>query len=511
MDNELNQHFINQVKKCKNKKIIFWGASIFLEEFLEKYPLDKSNILGIVDKNPQRWGEFLGKYEIFNPEKINELKPNCIIISIKNLDFKRNAEICKSIKEQFPKIKLLPNVLVKKSLKNNLIKYYWLFKFIDIFIPKNKKKIVFLSYPDYTDNSKEYYEYLKNHHNNEYELIWLYENYTVFNTSNVENKYFIGTLIGIWHLLTSKYIVFTHTRAASDAFHKKRHVFLQLWHGMPLKTLGFNEKNINAFHFEKYKEYGQNAYFFVSSDIFKLSMISCFLMKPDQVFITGQAKTDCILTDRNREKIEKLIEPQKYDKVIIYAPTYKEALRNNRRDIDKSFENIFYCDDFDEQNFCKILEEKNILFLIKPHPFDERFYRKHIKSGNLNHPNIKVFFDNDMKTNNLYFYDFFKFADLMISDFSSIAIDWLISKKPVIFLNSTSEEYAKKRGFILEDNYETLMPGAKVSSYKALLDAINDTFTVDSWKEKRLNTLPLLYKYFDNNSSERIYEIMKNL
>ena len=240
-------------------------------------------------------------------------------------------------------------------------------------------------------------------------------------------------------------------------------------------------------------------------------MIACFLMNPNRVYITGQPKTDCILTDRNKEKIEKLIEPHKYNNVIIYAPTYKEMVRNKRRDIEKTFENIFYFDDYSKTSFFKYLEEKNILFLIKPHPIDEPFYRKISQSKELNHSNIKIFFESDMKINDVYFYDFFKFADLMITDFSSIAIDWLISKKPVIFLNALSNEYSQNRGFILEDNYEILMPGYKAATYQELINVIDDSLTVDSYKEQRLKKLHLLYKYIDNKSSERIYEIMKGL
>ena len=110
-----------------------------------------------------------------------------------------------------------------------------------------------------------------------------------------------------------------------------------------------------------------------------------------------------------------------------------------------------------------------------------------------------------------YFYDFFKFADLMITDFSSIAIDYLISKKPVIFLNSTIDSYSQNRGFIFEDNYEILMAGPKVKTFKDLLMEMKNALTTDIWKEKREEKLPLMHKYFDSKASERVYKIMKGL
>lgn len=507
---DLNKIFLKQLNSVKHKRIIFWGASVFLKEFLKQYDLEKYKILGIVDMNPQKWGQKLGKYEIFSEEKINDLNPDCIIISIKNMTTSSNKSLVKHIKSKHSNLKILPNVLSARSFKllylyKNII---WIF---DSIIPKNKKKIVFFSYPDFSDNAREYYEYLKERHSGEYELIWVYDNLNNESYDLIKNKYYIASFKAILHIITSKYLVFTHPNFLSDIFNIKSHLLLQLWHGMPLKTLGFVEKGINKDLLKHYKNSGQLGHFFVTSDIFKLSMISSFLMNPNRIFITGQPRTDCILKCRNKEKVAKFINKQEYDKVILYTPTYKEVIRNNRQDVGSGFKNIFYCDDYSETEFYKMLEEKNILFILKPHPFDEPFYRNYVCKGNLNHKNIKVVYENDMKENGLYFYEFFQHADLMITDFSSIAIDYLITKKPVIFLNSTINEYSKNRGFILDDNYEILMAGAKVNSFRKLMDQINDSLTVDSFREERLKKLPLLLKYTDSDASKRIYEIMKDL
>ena len=506
----VRKSFINEINKYKNKRIVFWGASLFLEEILNTTDFGENNILGIIDNNSQRWNEKISDYEIFEPEKINTLKPKYILISILNLNKDSYMKLKKEIKQKFPKVKILPNVLLRKKPFDISNRLRWLFLLLDNFIPKNKNKITFMSCPDFSDNAKEYYEYLYNNHKEEFDIVWLYNDINSNMQNFVETKsYFARSLKGIWQLLTSKYIV--NTVLTTMVYNPKKHVILQLWHGMPLKTLGYIEKNIEEIIFEKYKKYGKYSYFFVSSDIFKLSMISCFYMNPNNIFITGQAKTDCILTNKNKEKIENILDIKKYSKVVIYAPTYKESLRNSKREINKDFNNIFYCDDYSQQEFFGVLEKNNILLIIKPHPLEENFYKKYTATGALDHPNIKIFYDCDMKKNDVYFYDFFKFADLMITDFSSIAIDYLISEKPVIFMNSLSEEYSKNRGFILEDNYELLMPGAKVSTFKQLISAMEDALTIDSWKKERTEKIPLLHKYLDSNSANRIFNVMKNI
>ena len=378
---------------------------------------------------------------------------------------------------------------------------------LDYVLPKNSKKIIFCSYPDYTDNSKAYYEYLLNNHPNEYELVWLLKG---AKEQNIPTKsYKLESLRGIWELLTAKYTVNTFFWLEKYTTSKKR-INIQLWHGMPVKTIGYAEKNISKKMFKGYKK-NKNSYLFVTSDIFKVSMSASFLCDPKQIYITGQPRTDCIYQNKDDQIIRDFIGKDKYSKIVVYTPTYKEALRNNRREIEHIFNNIFYLDDYSESEFFSLLENKNILFIIKPHPFEEQIYKGLEENGRFNHPNIKIVYNSDMKNNGLYFYEFFSIADLMITDFSSIGIDYLITGKPIIFLNSLANEYNKNRGFTLDDNYEILMPGEKVYNFSQLISSIEDALGEDSWKTKRYNMLPLIHKYRDGKSSERVYNIMRGL
>ena len=511
MNKILNQKFFKNIKKYRKKNIVFFGASIFLEQFLKEYSLEDFNIKGIVDSNQQRWGEKIGCFEIISLDKINELGVDCVIISILNLDNDKYFQIENMIKKKHPKVFIPKNKIFKHRHTLAISRFKYLILLLDKFIPKKKDKCVFISYPDFSDNAKEYYEYLKYNHSDKFELIWLYENPSNEEYKFINNKYHIASIRAIWHVLTSKYLIFTHTNSFLECISLKKHILIALWHGMPLKTLGYLENNISNTLKKQYKILGDYGHFFVTSDIFKLSMQSCFMMDSNRVHITGQPRTDCILSNRNETRITDFLNLKQYKNVILYTPTYKEVIKNNKRDVEKVFNNIFYIDDYLENEFYRMLEEKNILFLIKPHPLDEVFYKKYYEKGNLQHSNVKILFNDDMIKNNFYFYDFFKFADLMITDFSSIGIDFLISKKPVIYLTQISNDYSRNRGFILQDNYEIFMLGEKVRAYKELVDAIEDALTVDTWKDKRAEMLPYLHKYIDSSSSERIFNIMKTL
>lgn len=245
--------------------------------------------------------------------------------------------------------------------------------------------------------------------------------------------------------------------------------------------------------------------------LFKLSLAYCFRANPKNIHITGQARTDCIFTPSKNalDYINKY--KAQYQKIILYTPTYKERKIGNTREIKKKFNNIFYLDDFDYQDFCNYLDSNNILFLMKPHPQDEFFYRNYVKKTSLPQ-NIKIIFDSTLKDNNFYLYEIFNQCDLMISDYSSITIDWLITKKPIIYLSVVVDEYIESRGMCLEDNYQMLMLGGnKVASYTKLILEINNCLFNKTHSYYDDKSLSLLHKYFDGNSCKRIYNIIKTL
>lgn len=377
---------------------------------------------------------------------------------------------------------------------------------LDYIVPKNKNKIIFNSFPDYGDNARAYYLFLKN--NSNYKLIWLVDNLN--KDLDIEYSYKFNSIIGLYHFITSKYIVTTHNTSFSSLISNDRHVILNLWHGMPIKTIGFNEPNLDKELLKCYKNYGKYAHFFVSSDIFKQLMLSTFEGKYFNSHITGQPRTDLIWDKSNSKKIEELFHFSKYKKVIFYMPTYKENVVVRNSQVDTEYKNIFYMNDYNESEFIKYLEENDILFIMKPHPFDEPFYEKHMdtipRSENFKFVKNEFFLNNEINH-----YEIFKYIDLMISDFSSVVIDYMILNKPVIFLNNLTNEYSSNRGMILSDNFNILMPGIKVDNFKSLKLEIEENLKNDKYKELRNRNLPLLHKHCDNKACERVFKIMRGL
>lgn len=83
----------------KKNKIILWGASNFLANFLKKHKIHNTNILGIVDRNENKNGSELNGLTIYSPNKVKELSPNRIVVSIINFSIESKRYIEQYLKE----------------------------------------------------------------------------------------------------------------------------------------------------------------------------------------------------------------------------------------------------------------------------------------------------------------------------------------------------------------------------------------------------------------------------
>ena len=392
--------------------------------------------------------------------------------------------------------------------KNFYVDFYFkIIRFFDVLLPKDKNKIVFCLVNSNINAGSSYYEYLSKTYGNKYKYIILLEN--IADNLPKKNTYKLNSIRGIWEGLSSKYVIVTNCSNHLSIFASKKHKYLYLNHGMPIKKMAFSKKIKNK-RYKRNLNLLRKAYFMVTSDIFKQLIISCYKADYSKVYITGTARNDLIGNQENDITIQEIFKFNNFDKVVIYMPTYKMTKNNIKNNTDRDFNNIFYLDDYNEDDFIKLLENQNILFIMKPHPREEFYYREHPEVIP-NSDNFKIVYNEDFYSNGIEHYELFKFIDLMISDYSSAPIDYLILNRPVLYLNNLAEDYSNKRGMILEDNYEILMPGVKVVTFKDFQVQLLDSLYADSYRQEREKKLPLIHKYRDFNSCERIYKVMESL
>jgi len=106
----LDEKFLKQVESIRYRKIVFWGASLFLEDIIKTQKMPYTNILGIIDMDKSKHGMKIGKYTIYSPDDISKLNPGVVILSVKHNSNKVYESVKSFLQTSYPDITLMPNI-----------------------------------------------------------------------------------------------------------------------------------------------------------------------------------------------------------------------------------------------------------------------------------------------------------------------------------------------------------------------------------------------------------------
>src|SRR5699024_7131322 len=121
---------------------------------------------------------------------------------------------------------------------------------------------------------------------------------------------------------------------------------------------------------------------------------------------------------------------------------------------------------------------------------------------------IKIIDNNLLNKRNIEIYSLFNEVDALLTDYSSVYFDFLLTLKPIGFTIDDFKSYKGHRGFIVDDPL-TIMPGAKITNFKALKQFVMDiNENRDSYYKERIKINNLVNKYQDGNSTKRMVEFL---
>ena len=376
-------------------------------------------------------------------------------------------------------------------MKNILKK---IFVFIDKVI-KKEDIIIFSSFIDMTDNSYAIYEFLKKNKYN-YKLIWITRNKK--KNKNLDKKtsiYYYKSLKGIYYYLKSKYIFGTHGLYSNFPKNPNR-TRVNLWHGMPLKAI----LNLDL-RTQKVVE-SQDDIIISTSEYFQVLMAKAFGVKNKQVLVTGQPRNDLLFEPTNYF-IKKGIKQENYSKTLIWLPTFRNSVVNSDETWAKdgkyedTYISVLPFENLKEIN--KILMRKKYLLIIKLHPFDQ-LQKKKIE----NFSNIIILKSEELEEINEQLYPLLGATDALLTDYSSVWIDYEILNKPIFFITHDYEEYKKTRGLLFED-FLDISPHSLIKNYDEFIKFLENYEKMDVNNRKITNKYN---KYKDNNSCKRIVEYL---
>ncbi len=358
---------------------------------------------------------------------------------------------------------------------------------------KKKNIILFNSFPAYSDNSRAIYEYICKYRKDicsKYKLIWMQDEPAFFYRNELQEK---GSLIkkksikGVVCFLRAKYVFTTHGYF-DNVYSGKNQTIINLWHGC-----GYKDNQ------EKDKKY-LGDFSVVTGEVYISPHADLFRIAPDSILITGLPRNDWLFEKKDVLKHLE-INAEKYNKVLIWMPTYRKAAFAHE-DVDGS--TIGFGVDSLKENMAllsEVLEMRNYFMIVKIHPMDE------VALGAIhNSERILVLTDEYMRSRDINLYHLLPQTDGLISDYSSVIVDYLLLHKPIAIFAKDLNDYEMTRGFIFEEIYN-YMPGPVLNSDKDFYDYIKN---MDKWDKdyvkKREKVLGIMHKYQDGDSSKRVTE-----
>ena len=373
---------------------------------------------------------------------------------------------------------------------------------LSIIIPKSDNQVLFASIPDYSDNAKALSEYIAtNQVHQQYDIVWLVNDSDVLQklTQNGIQAYPEKSVRGLYSILRSKYIIGTHSHYCW--FKAKNQCLVNLWHGMPLKAMGYTD-GLEKGAALKIVKLGANTtdMLIATSAITKTVMATSFFIDPRKVVVTGQPRNDYLFATDEKRKLAMLLDRDlsKYDKLLLYMPTFRVGYGR----VEGATAHL---DFLRTDLFNKFLIDNNILFVLKLHPFEEKYWlsQDDFKQNNGNIVILKT----DCLTNHLIsIHEVLADFDILITDYSSIFFDFLLLNRPIIFWSLDLEEYAQTRGFSLEP-YDFWTPGPKAMTVEMLIDEIQRCISDPTYYEKeRITVNDLINQFQDENSCERVWK-----
>lgn len=364
---------------------------------------------------------------------------------------------------------------MKEKLKKTYILF---FTYIFRIFPVKKNKIMFWNFfgKGYGCNSKYICEYIiKN--KEQYELIWVVNNYNyefpkeIRKVKKYSFKYF-------YHLATSK--IFIDNQHKNNSFRKRKTQYLiKTWHAMlGLKKIGLDNPSKDDKYLDMLKKNNKITDLMISNSDYISEKFRRVFDYKGEIFNSGFPRTD-ILIQKNLEEIKKIknkIQIKDSNKILLYAPTFREGLTLDYYDID--LENVL-------KKLNAITEEKWII-LIKLHP--------HLGTIKLNYNSPNII--------NISGYDDIQelllISDILVTDYSNIMFEFGLMNKPVFLYASDYELYKKQRDYYFDYNK---LPFPVAFDNKQLLENI-EKFNLDCYKK----ILEKFYKSIDYKEDGRATE-----
>lgn len=401
------------------------------------------------------WGKLVQEIEKLS----NEQKENKLIKFILTQDITKFKNLIKKREKKQLWQKLFTSIGKNRKVFNESFYNLFLKK-----LPVKKNLIFYESFfgESYSDSPAAIYEYLIQNYPKKFKHVWEAEKgVEVKGTAKTVERFSLK----YYYYVSRASVWVTNTRFPLKLYKNKHTLYLQCWHGTPLKKLFLDMPMIYGVGWgneSKVVEESSRWDYLVSPNRFySTHMRSAFNYK-GPILESGYPRNDRLYNDNNEEKILKIkrelgIATDK--KVVLYAPTWREdtSKANGKHSFDLNL---------DLEKMRQLFGHDTVVLL-----------RLHYHVSN----NLTISETDDMFLNVSDYYDIsylYLISDILITDYSSVMFDYAHLERPMVFFMYDKDDYVGRLRGSYIDNIEEVLPGPIVNSNEELFDILK---TVDQW------------------------------
>ena len=371
-------------------------------------------------------------------------------------------------------------------------------------LPVDPEKMFFVSLPSYSDNAKVLYHYIrKKDPKPGRTYVWYLEPEAPMPRRIPEDTRFLRRttkdmpLSVLRELMTSRYVFFTHGGPIKGIPKREGQTFVNLWHGC-----GYKDTNAS----EPYTKQNPFDLALVPGPVFVETKTAYWGCPGEAILPLGYPRYDLLLRGGRRAAAYARELRGKAGKLIFWMPTFRNTANGKYAEgkLGRSYDLPLLASEDELLALNECLGRQGLKLVIKRHPMQLKY-----SSEGKGLENICFLGNEDLEKAGIELYALLHEADALVSDYSSVSVDFLLLDRPMAFALEDFEAYKAARGFVFEDPL-AYMPGHHLYAFGDFCEFLTNVASgEDTFAAQRAEILPKMHNIC-RGYTKRIYETIRD-
>lgn len=298
-----------------------------------------------------------------------------------------------------------------------------------------------------------------------------------------------GSWRGVIAYVRARVVVHTHGLYAAPS-RSTRKLFVNLWHGWGTKRLEQRPLVVR-----------QSDLVAATSDAGADAIAAAWGIGRRQVEVTGLPRNDALLRASSMPRppaLRRLIPDD--GPLVVWLPTYRHSLVGQIRTDGIDFGNDFQLPHCTATDVAGLAEELDAHILLKTHPMAAVH-----DPGR--HGRLSIWDNDALASAGLSLYELLGHADVLVTDYSSVWVDFLLVDRPIVFTVADQEEYGASRHHYADGPQSH--PGPEVRDLVGLGEALREALRGDDpWASQRHEVRATQHRWTDAGSAARVARLI---